>query len=1181
MVLMRALRDMNLPKFVFEDVPLFLGLISDLFPGLDCPRVRYPSLNDAVEEVVKELGYLVIPDQTDKVIQLYETMLTRHTTMLVGPSGGGKSVVIDVLSKAQSKLGLPTKLYILNAKSVTVNELYGVLDPVSRDWTDGLLSNIFREINKPTDKKERKYIVFDGDVDAVWVENMNSVMDDNKLLTLPNGERIRLQKHVAMLFEVGDLQYASPATVSRCGMVYLDPKNLGYIPYFERWLAGRQNRADADVIAKLATKYIAPLLDYVLEGILGTAVEAPLRQIIPATNLNMITQLCTLLQILLPDQKTSLPEPVVEAQFIFCLVWSLGAALIESDRLRFSEAVKKLSGLPFSSGTEGITADQLPKSDTLFDFFFDMTAFEWNTWVKYVPKYEHDRSQPFYQILVPTADTVRHSWLLEKLASNKKPVLFVGNPGTSKTVTIQKYIRELPSDRYLPLTMNFSSRTSSLDVQRTLEANVEKRTKDSYGPASGKRLVVLIDDLNMPSKDKYGTMQPIALLKLLMERGGFYDRGKELNWKYMKDIQFITAMGAPGGGRQEIDPRFSSLFSVFNIQFPNQESLEKIYSSIINGHVAVFNEDCRYTATKITAATLKVYNEVLQKLPPTPSKFHYIFNLRDISRIYEGLLLSVPERYNSSQQLVRLWRNECLRVFHDRLISDEDKQIVQETIKSIVTHSFNLDADHVLKNPILFGDFRQALHEENVRLYEDLLDFNAVRSIVNEIMEALNIKTGASKQVLFEDALDHMVKAHRIIRMRKGHALLVGVGGSGKQSIARLAAFAAGCSVFEITLSRGYGEADFREDLKTLYSMVGVQNQKTVFLFTDAHVVQEGFLELINSMLTTGVVPALYSDEERDAALNSIRDAAEKAGFGVTKENLWQFFVDRCTKNLHVVLCMSPTGDKLRTRCRNFPGLVNNTVIDWYSPWPEQALQSVADAYLIDEAIPVEKRPSIINHMVNVHLSVSEASVAFQQRWRRQNYVTPKNYLDYINTYLRLLKEKRQQNGILCERLESGLRKLHESSKQLDELNAQLAVQNVAVKQKTEACNKLLEVIASSTAQAEEKKELAQKKEKELEVQNQQIARDKADAEIALAEALPALEEARKALSQLSASEITEIRSFAKPPKEVQKICECLCVLKNIKDLSWKSAKAMMSANDFKSSLMTMDVDAITGKYVY
>lgn len=81
-------------------------------------------------------------------------------------------------------------------------ELYGILDPITRDWTDGLLSNIFREMNKPTEKQQRRYIMFDGDIDALWIENMNSVMDDNKLLTLANGERIRLQPYCALLFEV-------------------------------------------------------------------------------------------------------------------------------------------------------------------------------------------------------------------------------------------------------------------------------------------------------------------------------------------------------------------------------------------------------------------------------------------------------------------------------------------------------------------------------------------------------------------------------------------------------------------------------------------------------------------------------------------------------------------------------------------------------------------------------------------------------------------------------------------------------------------------------------------------------------------------------------------------------------------------------------------------------------------
>lgn len=100
------------------------------------------------------------------------------------------------------RLGIHTKQFTINPKDRSVIELYGILDPATRDWTDGLLSNIFREMNKPTDKNERKYIVYDGDVDALWVENMNSVMDDNRLLTLANGERIRLQKHCAMLFEV-------------------------------------------------------------------------------------------------------------------------------------------------------------------------------------------------------------------------------------------------------------------------------------------------------------------------------------------------------------------------------------------------------------------------------------------------------------------------------------------------------------------------------------------------------------------------------------------------------------------------------------------------------------------------------------------------------------------------------------------------------------------------------------------------------------------------------------------------------------------------------------------------------------------------------------------------------------------------------------------------------------------
>ncbi|KAI8922930.1 hypothetical protein BC831DRAFT_55734 [Entophlyctis helioformis] len=1731
-VLMRALRDMNLPKFVFEDVPLFLGLITDLFPGLDCPRVRYPNFNDAVEEVLREGQYLIVPEQVDKVVQLYETMLTRHTSMIVGPTGGGKTVVMETLAKAQTKLGILTKLYTLNAKAVTVAELYGVLDPITRDWTDGLLSNIFREVNRPIgDRKERKYIVFDSDVDAVWVENMNcfpatdhevltaegfmtlaevqrhfkqhdtleiacyvdgrleyhaitkdkltiktgrhtlvdfkgraavhkdarlgsrtvcnnvdlsptanhrmyamvaptrqsasgqrkwrtdvdsppayrilradevvaageqdestvaqlrtnaelgfmpaqddllslpfmdalglktaeqayaffelygywlgnghlgssqrgvcfavakprdcayleglfaavglqklkdapradrdmtegdgyfkcaarssgqcsftitarcwwtyfarqyghkykgywcevaalegalmrgsgvplgryrpavpaesveqqladlllrgpphlakdaenkppessqqrppakrvasepgadapckarrvdvlatiarlhgtsmsepsppaaqdvksvdwfwhwvhrhlsgdalraivrglkcadgsqaagcnanesrrqesddcigtssarfrdeltrvlllagfsthfelqsqcgdnqdgikqcavpiaasalhwkvwfsdkpqdaqpqlhvrdecttrtwsgtvwcvtvptkqnlivfrrvqetapdgtvlaasrpvvvgnTVMDDNRLLTLPNGERIRLQKHAALLFEVGDLQYASPATVSRCGMVYMDPKNLGYRPFFQKWTNARPNKTEQDLLTKYFNKYVGPLMEYVMEGTFEGFMGEPLKRVIPVTPLGMVSQLTALLETqLLPDAKQAQQDAIVESIFIQSLVWSLGAALLEDDRLRFSDALKKLSELPLVNTNAAIILGQLPGSEKLMhDYFFDSHELQWISWNNYVPAYEHKRNLAFHEILVPTLDTVRHTWLLQKLITNKKPVLFVGESGTSKTVTIQNYLRQLPSDKFLLLNINFSSRTSSLDVQRNLEVNVEKRTKDTYGPAAGKRLIVFIDDLNMPSKDTYGTQQPIALLKLLIERGGLYDRGKELNWKFLKDVQCVGSMGTPGGGRNEIDPRFASLFAIFNITFPKEASLVRIYAGIIEGHTTVFSDDVKRAASKLTSMTLKLYSEVAKNLMPTPSKFHYIFNLRDISRIYEGILLSTADHFEQGKQFARLWRNESMRVFYDRLVTEADRDYVSKLINRLVLDNFEADEEYITKNPILFGDFRHALQEEVARLYEDLLDFTAVRSIFLEILEEYNDKNNRMNLVLFEDALDHLTRVHRVIRLKRGHALLVGVGGSGKQSLTRLAAFAAGYAVFEITLSRGFGEPEFRENLKVLYGMLG-SGRKTVFLFTDAHVVQEGFLELINNMLTTGMVPALYEDDEKDPVLSVVRDEVAKLGLVQTREVMWQYFVNKCADNLHIVLCMSPQGDKLRERCRSFPGLVNNTMIDWFPPWPEQALFSVADAFLKDEFIPAETRSAIVSHMVGVHMSVGVFSAQFLQKYRRANYVTPKNYLDYIGTYNRLLEENRDLNGKLCARLESGLGKLEESSQQLDVLNKQLAEQNIAVRNKTEACNKLLEVITANTKTAEEKKSLAEKKGAELDVQTVQIAKDKEEAEAALAEALPALEEARLALANLSSSEITEIRSFAKPPKEVQKVCECVCVIKGIKDVSWKSAKTMMSQTDFKASLSTLDVDAISSNQI-
>lgn len=260
--------------------------------------------------------------------------------------------------------------------------------------------------------------------------------------------------------------------------------------------------------------------------------------------------------------------------------------------------------------------------------------------------------------------------------------------------------------------------------------------------------------------------------------------------------------------------------------------------------------------------------------------------------------------------------------------------------------------------------------------------------------------------VLFNDALDHVTKIHRILRFPRGCGLLVGYGGSGKQSLTKLATFVAGSSVWTINLVRNYKEVEFRTDLQTLYKEV-VLKTKT-FMFTDAHVVEEGFLELINNILTNGIVPGLFPEEEKDGLIGPLDKEMKAKKLPETKEFRWQYFVNRCRENMHIILCMSPAGDTLRLRCRNFPGLVSNTSIDWFFPWPEDALADVATFFLKTVKIDEELRQPVTDHIVMIHQSVQKYSIEFDNVYKRKNYSTPKNYLDFIKNFMKFLADKRK-----------------------------------------------------------------------------------------------------------------------------------------------------------------------------
>jgi dynein heavy chain, axonemal len=1261
-VLMRALRDMNMPKFVFEDVPLFLALIQDLFPNLSAPRVGYKVLVKAITDELEASGNKhsdeeVFNTQVDKIVQLYETMIVRHTSQVVGPPGGGKTVVIETLKRALlPAFGINIKTNVLNPKAIELYELYGFMDPVTRDWTDGILSNLFRDMNRPLpvakEGKERHWLLFDGDVDAEWVENMNSVMDDNRLLTLPNGERIQLQDFSKLIIETYDLQFASPATISRCGMVWVDPKFLGYRPYWEKWCQQQlvsltvdemggggdaskkgedDNNQDGDMdldglglddeeedleeegdsvkekfgfIKELFDKYVPKCLDLVLEGIKDGEMlsnEDRLKQVIPISDLSVVKQLCSLLYSILVHNELNLCEDQeaadagaeggdngngrendafgepdqIEGVFVFCLIWACGGALLHDSRLKLNDLVTSI--YVEGSGKE------------LFEHCYNPEERRWEKWEEKVPAYKQPMPFQFYKVVVPTADSVMYTYLLDRTLSGNKPCLLVGEPGTAKTTVVQNYLYSQPAGQCKRLEINLSSRTSAADVQNNIEANTEKKSGKIYGAPAGKKLVVFIDDMNMPKVDDYGTQQPIALLLFLIGRNYMYRLGKDVELLSYRDMRYVGAMGPPGGGRNPTDPRFVARFVTFNLTPPKEEILQYIFGSIVTSYFdqPSFKSNVKDCGPKMVTMLLHLFRHVQERLPPTPSKFHYIFTMNDLGKVVEGCCLATPDKFTSEAGIIRLWRNECTRLFCDRLTSLEDINVVALKIEEQVNDVYGNVREDVMKDPMVFGDFSLAVERlradedggyEDPQLYEDQGTYVDVRKVFDDALEEYNLENKPMSLVLFQSALEHLTRVYRIMRLDRGNAMLVGFGGSGKQSMTKLAAFTAGYKLFEITLSRGYGLVEFKEDIKNLYKLL--VDGPCVFLFTDAHVVNESFMEVINNMLTTGMVPALYEPDESDGMCNAVRSEVAASGMPETNENCWTYFVNKCRNNLHIVLAMSPAEDTLRIRCRSFPGMVSNTVIDWYYPWPPEALNAVATYFLQEENLPEEHRVNVVSHMVVVHQSMMEQMENFYIELRRKMYVTPKNFLDYISNYRSGMKAARKENARQTTRLSGGLAKLVEAADAVTVMSGELKKKKVIVDAKTIDCQAMIKDISEKTKVADESKIIAEAKEVELTEMAAIIKVESAKAQEQLGEALPALEAAAEALKNLDKADIGEVKQFTTPPEKVQSVVMCVMILKpggkEKESDGWKGGKVMMSQGNFLASLKGYDKDKVT-----
>ena len=303
-VLIRAMRDSNVPKFLRDDLPLFSAIVQDLFPTVEIKEVDYGELQLQIEDSIKDLLLQPVAEFILKVIQLFDTFEVRFGVMIVGPTGAGKTTCYEVLQDAMVQLrkrNSPDERFqhidtkVLNPKSISMGELYGEVNPISQEWTDGLASKIMR--NAAAEQgEERTWVVFDGPVDALWIENMNTVLDDNMTLCLANGQRLKLRHQMRMLFEVQDLSVASPATVSRCGMVYMTPEDLSWRPYIKSRIA--MYYKDESILDDFLKEYLYETFDQTIDqGI--ERIENGLTEPIPTVTIQKATNVMNFVEAVL------------------------------------------------------------------------------------------------------------------------------------------------------------------------------------------------------------------------------------------------------------------------------------------------------------------------------------------------------------------------------------------------------------------------------------------------------------------------------------------------------------------------------------------------------------------------------------------------------------------------------------------------------------------------------------------------------------------------------------------------------------------------------------------------------------------------------------------------------------------------------------------------------------------
>ena len=290
-------------------------------------------------------------------------------------------------------------------------------------------------------------------------------------------------------------------------------------------------------------------------------------------------------------------------------------------------------------------------------------------------------------------------------------------------------------------------------------------------------------------------------------------KDKERPFMNIVNLIFVGAMGPPGGGRSFLTQRFMRHFNLITYTELIDASIKSIFERKVSHFLFKFTDAVKDTIPQSVISTLKLYRQIKSKLLPTPKNPHYLFNLRDMSKVLQGACSASFKHTTEKIDFIRLWIHEMTRAFGDRLINDEDRSWLKEILDVESKNTFGLELENIYNagKKIIFCDFvlggdRPYIQVTNLKTFIKKVEDNLVDYNQESKGKPMNL-------VMFLDACDHVARICRILRSTQGHALLLGVGGSGRQSLARLATYINRYELYQIEVIKAYSMVDFRKNI--------------------------------------------------------------------------------------------------------------------------------------------------------------------------------------------------------------------------------------------------------------------------------------------------------------------------------------------------------------------------------